>query len=224
VKTISIACFIVVAVTLAYSHKHPERKISKQNIEVPQIENPEKMDLTKNALFIDTTKTSIFHKRMEALNPSEWDYDEKEITIASKGIKQKIKSFNLNGFPNTLITLKKYNGEFILYDRCDGVGPLWGIYDSKFIKFGPLESWADPITEETFVTKDSIKFVINLYHNDPASIMVVKDSIPHVYKLVITMEGSSSFTYVTSIKEIKYFNLLVNHCVTGKRSEFYGFD
>ena len=189
--------------------------------------DPKSLDLSKNIIFIDTTRNSIFYKDLKKWSESK--LDKKTINSSLKAINKdfKPKKINLKSFPNHFITLRKLNNQFVLYDRCDGIDPRYEIRDSAFVFHGILESDAESISKMILLTENSIELelkTIKAKSNDQKSILKIKKIDDLVYKMTYKNQTFERVEYLTTVDRIEKFDLIVNNCPTMKMREFKGFD
>lgn len=184
--------------------------------------NPDSIDLTKYQVFIDTTRTSEFYQRKRSWDDS-WGKSTineylTEINKTTKPIK-----INLKGFPSQFITLRKLNGKFILYDRCDGIDPRYEVRDTAVIFYGPLEADAESITKVFLISKDKIELGLKGHpaklENQTSRLQITKID-DCVYKMIYKNQSFEDTSYLTTRNFIGNFDLVVNNCPTMKMPEF----
>lgn len=187
--------------------------------------DPKKLDLTKHQLYIDTTRTCQYYQKLlewkpfTHLDPSILYYVEE---IAKKHTPIKIE---LKDFPTLWVSLNKYQGEYILYDRCDGNDPIYGLTDSTFILFGPLESDATIISKVIKITKNELEIELRCFkteeNRDNKGLLKIKQTEKKdIYLLEYECNGWKISCYVTPVENIKNFDVIVNHCYDRKVIEF----
>ena len=130
---------------------------------IPERNNPKSVDLTKHQLFIDTTRNSEFFDRLKNWEESEWD--RQSIIASLKATNNDFQPVEVarEQFPRHFITLRKLNGAFILYDRCDGIDQRFEIRDTAFIFYGPLESEAGSISKIVTQTTNVIELELRIF-------------------------------------------------------------
>ncbi len=164
---------------------------------VLEMNDPKNLDLSKNQLFIDTSKTYKYYDEMLS-----WNHDEQARNI------------------RLFVSLRKFHKEFILYNRCDGIDECFGFADSSFEIFGLLESEINTINK--FLKKTDNEMIVELLtHTSTKTIVSIQPSeYENVFQLHYKNDESDTTYYVASVKDIKKFNLVVNHCVDRKIVEF----
>lgn len=189
--------------------------------------NPKSLDLSKHQIFIDTTRNSKFYNDLKSWSESKWD--RQSINSSLKEINKYFqpKKIDLKNFPAHFITLRKLNGQFVLYDRCDGIDPRFEIRDTAFIFYGPLESNVESISRMISLTDNSIELELRTLqskaNNQKAKLKIEKIE-EFIYKLTYKNQTFVRTEYVTVIDGIEKFDLIVNNCTTMKMMEFDGFD
>tara|TARA_R110002051_G_scaffold155492_2_gene227543 strand:- start:4806 stop:5333 length:528 start_codon:yes stop_codon:yes gene_type:complete len=171
------------------------------------------LDLTRNQLYIDTTKFSKSKRNFEEWNPT-----------SNKEIESNIENFQLNildsVIPKQWITIRKYKDKFFNYDRCDGKDPRIEIIGNALIYNG--------IHEKTIYHLDEITKVKSSWNLKSSSNPITEFSFENtetknifIYKFKGLNETFKS--YVTPYQNIKNFDLFVNHCANEKVDEFSKF-
>lgn len=185
------------------------------------------LDLSKHQLFIDTTKYSVFHTNIKNWSPSQYaneDVTSSLLSINTSFTPQRLPPLN---FPTYFITLRKFQGEFILYDRCDGIDQQFKLIDSAFIFYGPLESYAESIASICSISDQTIQLELRPYQSSPdkqMALLTIQKMRSFVYKLTYENQQRTRVIYTTTPAGVKHFDLMVNHCPTTKRQEYHGFD
>ena len=109
---------------------------------------PDSIDFSKHQLFIDTTRSCNYYQRTKNWNPFFNPYPEVIDYINDLIIKGNNPTrITLGTIQRVWLTLRKFNEEFILYERCDGFDPTYVISDTTFIIYGPFEFDANIITK-----------------------------------------------------------------------------
>jgi len=189
--------------------------------------DPKSLDLSKYQIFIDTTKNSEFYKNLKNWSASKWDIQSINVTLNAINKDLNFSKIELIDFPSQFITLRKLNGQFFLYDRCDGIDPRFEIRDTAFISYGPLESDAESISKLIFLTEKSIELELRSFQaksNYSYSKLKIDKIQEFIYRLTYTNKTYHRIEYVTTIDGIEKFDLVVNHCPDRKSIEFEGFD
>ncbi|MEM6764644.1 MAG: hypothetical protein AAF655_06960 [Bacteroidota bacterium] len=190
---------------------------------IPERTDPAFLDLSVEQLFIDTSRNSSFFQAL-----IDWQPDEHRISAVKDILDTITQTFRptllfTTDIPRTFITIKKLNGEYILYDRCDGIEPIHEISDSAIIIHGTQESDAYAIIQ--VAENDSQKLTLSLQgypgvYPTPIPFSIEKTEEDYVYKI----HGPHYSSLVIPIEYISEFDLLVNYSPREKRLEFQGFD
>jgi len=185
--------------------------------------NPNSLDFSTHQLFIDTTRTYIYYERIENSDPLQ-NPQQTTIDYINEMFKdQNFEKFDFKEFPRLWLTLRKYKGEFILYDRCDGSDPAYRLTDSTFNIYGVHEFDIRMITDLIKINDSEIEIKVVIDKKDsqekPLRLTIEKTEYKDVY--ILTYEGYYvGTTYVTPIENVRNFDLLVNHCPINKVVEF----
>ena len=190
--------------------------------------NPEKLDLSKAQLFQDTTRNSLFYQQLIDWTPRIYHQESVKLYVEKlrKGYRPKVKS--LKKFPKIFISLRKFQNEFFLYDRCDGIDPRFEIKEGLFLKYGFWE--VDPKAIETIVKESSQELELMVWDNaweetsKTARVSIKKSAIAHVYSLTYHTDSFQRKEWVTPLNHVSSFDLIVNHCPKEKMSEYAGFE
>ncbi|GAB7258322.1 hypothetical protein [Polaribacter marinaquae] len=189
--------------------------------------NPKSLNLNENQIFIDTTRNSIFYKRIENWKKSKYDINDTKLSLKKLNENFKPKSIQLKEFPNNFITLRKLKGEYILYERCDGIDQRFELLKDSFIIYGPLESKAHTIYKLIESKKGNIKLELNSIESRTKfqkTIIEIHKINESVYEMTFKNKNRNFKIFLTTIERIREFNLVVNHCPKMKMSEFEKFD
>jgi len=189
--------------------------------------NPNSLDLSKHQIFIDTTRSSEFYERLKNWRQPKWD--KQTIDSYLHEIKEDFRpvQIDLKGFPSHFITLRKLNDQFVLYDRCDGIDPRFEIQGTAFIFYGPLESNPEFISKMIALSDNSIQLELRRISAKPEnqkSELKIEKVDESVYKLTYKNQILGRVEYLTTVKQIEKFDLVVNNCPKMKMMEFDGFD
>jgi hypothetical protein len=182
--------------------------------------NPNSVDFNKHQLFIDTTRTYLYYDRIENWNPFE---NSKETTLDYLndlyGDKNLVK-FDFKDFPRLWITLRQYQNEFMLYDRCDGMETSYGLTDSIFYIFGVHEFDIRKIKRMVQLNDNELEIELEKYKGEenekPLIVNIQKTERKAIYKLTYNL----NYIFVTSNENVRNFDVLVNHCPINKVIEF----
>ncbi|HBF21700.1 MAG: hypothetical protein CMI36_14920 [Owenweeksia sp.] len=189
--------------------------------------DPNSLDLSKHQIFIDTTRNSTFYESVKQWGESKWDKQSIKSSLNAINKDFKPKQIDLKNFPSHFITLRKFNDQFVLYDRCDGIDPRFEIRDTAFIFYGPLESDAESISNIISLTNNSIELELRTFQaksNDQKSRLKIEKIDDFIYKMTYKNQTFDRVEYLTTVDGIEKFDLVVNNCPTMKMMEFDGFD
>jgi hypothetical protein len=171
--------------------------------------NPANLDLSRHQFFIDTTRNSEFYQRIADWKP--WEFEIENYTE-----EKSFKKYSIGKFPRVWISLRKLDGKFVIYDRCDGIDRRFQITDSTINIFGPLENEVQIIDK---VLKQSVNEIsIEYKPKNLFSIMPTND------KNIYILQYDDENYLVTPLDKIREFDLVVNHYPTRKVTEFDVFD
>ena len=189
--------------------------------------NPNVLDLAEHQLFIDTTRNSEFYRAVENWKPNEWAVKSISSTLAAIKEADEPTVIDTKDFPTNFIAVQKLNGEFVLYDRCDGIDPRFEIRNNAVIFYGPLESDAEPIEKLLSLSDDKIEIQLISHPAktpDKKSILTIERVSDIVYELNYRNQTFEWSEFVTPTENIGHFYLVVNHCPTMKMFEYGGFE
>ncbi len=194
----------------------------KTNDTIIERNNPKSLDMSIHQLFIDTTRTYIFYERVEKANLIQNPQQEYINYINQMFENQIFEKFDLEEFPRFWLTLRKYKGEFFLYDRCDGSDYAYGLTDSTFNIYDPHELDIRMITKLIKISKSEIEIeaAYDKKNNQekPLKLTIKKTEQKDVYAL--NFEGYyTGKSYITPFKNVRNFDLIVNHCPKYKINE-----
>ncbi len=209
--------------------KSSNKTYSDFNIEIDTIIekcNPKILDFSRHQLFIDTTRTFEYYDKVENSNP----FNSEDIkTISNEYLKvlhsdTQFQVFNFQNFPRLWIPLKKYQGNFILYDRCDGSETYYGITDSLLYIFGVHEFDLRKIKNVKMLNNNEVEIELEKYKNDkntiPLTLKIQMTSNKDIYTLTTNLFGDITTINVIPNFNVRNFNVLVNHCPINKVIEF----
>jgi len=175
--------------------------------------NPKALDFSKHQLFIDTTRTYVFYKKMEKWDPLKQISSQYLFELFNDSIFTKV---DLKNFPKIWVTLIQYQGEFMLFDRCNGTEPTYVFNDSLFYICGVHEGDLRKIKKVNTEYPKEFIFELKSFQNDgieePIIFHFQITSRSDVYKLTIEFNNEIYSEFVTSKENIRNFDLLVNHC------------
>ena len=174
--------------------------------------DPKNLNMKMHQLYIDTTQRSDFYELIEKKSVSEGSS-----LFASVGSKKvegnKVK---LAGFSRYWVAVGKYKGLYYLYDRCDGMDGLFAVGDSMVRIYGPLEgvSWEIAKVKKNTAKEMELELRLGNYGHSTLSIGATQE------KDIYEMKLGEGAVKVTPLDRIRNFDVIVNHCPTGKVSEY----
>ncbi len=189
--------------------------------------NPKRLDLSKQQLFIDTTKTSQFFQSYYNWNPNlqheNFSYFLKEITKKFPLQKQEISSF-----PREWLVIEKLNDEFLIYKPCNGSTESFVITDEALYFFHQLEPEVallhrvvtsnDTIFNATLLTLSEKNTVIQ------SNFSIQPSEMKDVYQLKYNHDAIVEEKYIIPMDKVIHFNMVVNHCPEDMVREYDNFD
>ena len=185
--------------------------------------NPNSLDLTKNQLFIDTTRESFIYKLANWKPSKDDDLTAKAYFDIFKGF-SKPKKVDLGDFPKFFTRINKLEDLFLLYDRCDGGDPRYELRDSAVVFHGPLETYAETINEVIQSNSKRINLNLNTIENISTSkvsnLEIYESEFSGVYILKRKIQDRIREEYVIPINEVYKYDLVINHCPEGKVFEY----
>lgn len=215
---------VVIGLGSSCQHAAPPKPSSTPSKEVfqldtfPERNNPATLDLSQHQLFIDTTRNSIFYKSLEDWQPH--PYDERGVKaylefLTKKHEPQKVEWKN---FPTAFVQIHQQGGEFILYDRCDGIDPRYELKDSSVLFYGPLESEVALIKELLSYEEKGIKLELYVPRKtvEVAMLEIRATNWENIYQLHYQDTYFNRQQYIIPVAAISDFDLMVNHCPTRK--------
>ncbi len=189
--------------------------------------NPKNLDLPVHQLFIDTTKNSTYYDKLANWNPNNEKNETLEFYRKTISKSKPISKIDINNFPSLWTKINKYKGEFILYNRCDGIDRRFEIKNNSIFFFGPINSHVEIINKMTKLTENEIVIELKVKRNGGeknALFSIRKTEYNSIYLLEYDSEIGLVKELVTPIDKISEFNLVVNNCPEMKTIEFSGFD
>lgn len=185
--------------------------------------NPNSLDLTKNQLFIDTTREALIYKFRERKI-------EKNKDLAAKPYFDTLRSFSkpkivdFRNFPRFFIRINKLEGNFFLYDRCDGGDPRYELRDSAVVFSGPLETYAETINEVIQNNDKRIHLKLNtieqISSSRISSLEIYESEFSGIYILKRKVLNREREEFIIPRNEVIKYDLIVNHCPEGKVFEY----
>ena len=205
-----------------YSYKKPLERI---NLKTFNTRDPLPLN---HSFFIDTLKTSIFYKEILSWTPHKYATQDINYYLKELSLEKPIKTFDLEDFPRSWISLRQYKDELYLYNRSDGIDRRFGISDSSFIYYGPLESDADVIDSILINTKREVKLLLRTIEQKSkdrlAIISIKKTDTKYVWLLSYKTNEREWYELVTPKENILNFKMIVNYCPISKQIEYQNFD
>jgi hypothetical protein len=182
----------------------------------------------KHSYFIDTTTTSKYYDQITKWNPHRFDNQAIDFYLNELRKTEPLKTFDLKDITSLWFSIRQYKGQLYLYDRCDGIDRRFGITDSSFIYYGPLESDADVIDSVITKTNDEVKLRLRTIPQKSKSgyaiVSIKRTNTKDVWLLNHTTGQYEWNELVIPQSSIKNFNLIVNYCPTSKQIEYQQFD
>ena len=189
--------------------------------------NPKFLNLNEHQIFIDTTRNSKFYLEIKNWKKSKYDYQNIEEYLKSLNNNFEVKSIDLKKFPKKFIRVRKLNGEFVLYNRCDGIDFRFELLKNQFIIYGIWESEVHIISKIIELKKDYLKLELNSINSRTRfqkSYLEIKRKESLIFELNFENESRNLSLLITTIDKINEFELVVNHCPKMKMPEFENFD
>ncbi|WP_047544890.1 hypothetical protein [Psychroserpens sp. Hel_I_66] len=234
-KTIYVATLL--GILASCKQKTEPQQAESKPIEIPawQIDldtivernNPKSLDLSKHQLFIDTTRNSEFYSKLISWEPQNEKNDVMDFYRNTLSKNKTLNEIDLQNFPTLWTTIRKLNGEFILYQRCDGIDKRIEITKNAIYFYGPLESHADAINQLIRLSDEDIKIELKAKRQNGeknAMFSITKTEHENIYYLQYYSENGLFQELIIPTNKASEFDLIVNNCVQMKRTEFKGFD
>ncbi|MBF04510.1 MAG: hypothetical protein CMP76_14590 [Flavobacterium sp.] len=189
--------------------------------------DPKRLDLSKQQLFIDTTRTSQFYQSYLDWNPNlqQEDFSDVLNLITKKYPLQKQK---ISNFPRKWITIEKLNGEFLIYRPCNGNTESFVITDEALYFFHQLEPEVALLHQ--VITSNDTTFNATLHTLSENNTVISFDfsiqpsATKDVYQLKYSHDTIVEERYVIPMDKVTHFNLVVNHCPEDMVREYDNFD
>lgn len=192
--------------------------------------DPGNLDLSQHQLFIDTAHTSRFYSIIK-----NWEIDARKEASVGKSISNySARSLFKNkfplDFPREWIKIRKYNGEYLLYERSDGTDTRYEIRDSVVICYLVHESLVTPINEIKKADENGVTLVVATpFSKDTAdssegTFTIEKTIEENIYKVTFQSEVFELVDYIVSKDVIDNYDLLVNKSPTVRVLEFGEFE
>ncbi|GEM_PF-1082434 len=195
---------------------------------VLEISSPEELDMNVHQLYIDTTKTNRIYKTSKGKHAFQ---NEELISNYIKEWDKGFKFIELDFKNHSKIwrTIRKKGSEFYLYDRCDGIDPVFSIYKNVLIFNEALEKDFQPIVRIIKLNENEIELELNgTQRSETGSRSFVSiskiDSLQGIYLFCNKTNYYERKQYVIPNEECKSYNLIINHCPTNKVEEYIKFE
>lgn len=125
--------------------------------------------------------------------------------------------------PNTFVELKYLNGQFYLYDSCDGGFVAYKVSQDQIKSYGIHEDIDFQIVNQK---KTDLNMVFELTtdgYSGPITMSITRTPVDLVDKIITLKNGVATISYATAATNINKFYAIINQCPTTKVSEFEGF-
>jgi hypothetical protein len=189
--------------------------------------DPKFLNLKKAQTFIDTTRNSEFYLKIKNWKKSKYDLEDIENYLRKLNEKYSSIDIGLNDFTRNFVMLRKLNGEFILYDRCDGIDLRFELTKNKFFIYGVWESEVHTISKIIELKKDYLKLELNSNKSRTEfqrSYLEIKRKQSSIFELNFKNELRDLNLYMTTLSKINEFDLVVCHSPNTKGIEYKYFD
>lgn len=216
------------------NHLGGEKGVDKVDVYIDTIleENyPSNLDLTNHQLFIDTSRTSEFYEIIRTWRIDKYAEEAIESYLNDyKNSSSDPHKYKMNGYPTKLIKIRKRGGDFLLYERSDGVDPRYELRDSVIILYGVHEPQVATIESLKKHSKDRIEVnIVMPFSSEVASsnvgLLIIERTVQqNIYKLSVESELINLEDYVISKDDVYDFDLLVNHSPLVKVLEYDDFE
>jgi hypothetical protein len=194
---------------------------------IPERNDPDSLDLSRHQLFIDTTGDSEYFAAIQNWEVSELNTQFIHSSLEEMKQGSHTQKIDLRDFPTHFVTLREFNGEFVLYERCDGVDPRLELRDTAVVFHGVFESLAVPILKGSTCTENTLTLKVKTagpHQGKRHTVLTIDHRDDFVYRVTIKTPTETTRVYMTTRDAADNFDILVNHCPAIKRHEFDGFD
>jgi hypothetical protein len=181
------------------------------------------LDLSKNQIFIDSTRSWKYYSELEANNNNLSNERISELTkefIKDESPKTNVDNHHLN---ELWVSLRNYNGEFLIYDACDAKDPVFGFHNSYFYFLGGHEPTTKALNEVSVNAKGEMQFslISDKSQSNKAPIHGKLENTEHknIKKLILNNGDNKTEYFVVPISKIRDYDVLVNHCPTDRVEE-----
>lgn len=192
--------------------------------------DPAALDLSKHQLFIDTTRSNDLYQTVEDWEFSTSTQERVEASLAYLMEHHQPVSLGQYTLPDKFVTIREADGEYLLYDRCDGMEARFEIRDTALIFYGTHEPVVALYTGE--VRADETKLRVEIIVADPESevgtskgrLTVLNMSDENIHRISIQTEPVVLVNKVISKDLVTEYDVMVNHCPENKVMEYRGFE
>lgn len=211
----------------------PERIESKMSIDtVLEPNHPDSLDMNVHQLYLDTSSniTGGYYFTAEPYWVNIHDLWEDLDTLHQQlGMTDVKLHLDLSGFPVEYVQLRKYKGQYVTYDRCNGSDVALFLTDSVLYYKGVHEIFPYSIIGEISKTQDQRVLQIREWYNpgNPSKIdtVTIQRVSPSVYIVQFGMNDEATKPQnFTPIEHFSDFDRVINHCPTGMVLEYDGFE
>lgn len=183
------------------------------------------LNMQQHQLYIDTLLSKKYINTLQGLvlKGVSNQYIESELKLLTSV--HKINKIDFKTMPTFWIRLRKYNGQFYLYDRCNGSDQILEIRDSAIIIYGPLEN--NVFLCHKLLSTNSNKFQIEVFDNYHPEHEILKLEFNPIKNKVYTLSCNQIFInsiYVTPIENIASYKVIRNHCPLMMVPEYPNFE
>lgn len=189
--------------------------------------DPQRLDLSQNQLFLDTTHSSTFFHQLQSWSPR--IYHMEAIAGYQKRLKQKYSPPPLrwSKFPTDFVRLRRSGSTFVLYKPCKGITSRYAIQDGLFLPY--TSSGVMPKAIGRIKKIQSRGVILTLWediwddNSHSSTLTILQSPESFVYELTYENEGSIQKEWITPKAHIDEFDLIVNHCPVIQVPEYEGF-
>lgn len=225
----TLTTIVLATITLLLSgctyqdHKNASKPKDRSKEQVIVTNDPKKLDLTKALRYLDTSKTSDNYQKLLSTRPLQL---QEQIASLHRDLHLKstiVTTARHNTFKKW-ICLERYQGEYVVYDPCDGNTESFILQDSAFIAIKRLSYEIHLYSEPPKFQGDTISADLIAYGKNgvalPTTLRIHPTETNAVYLLQLTSQENEISQYITPQEKVNEFDLLVNHCPIEKTSEF----
>jgi hypothetical protein len=190
----SILYILIFAFNSIFCFSQKSARYSIQIDTIIERNSPNNLNLEKHQLFIDTTYNSQYHKILNNWN--------------------NINSQNIQSWT----VIRKLGNDFLIYDRSDGMDPIFQFNKGEFIINGVHEKTKYKIETKK---RNSNIIIITIEENNRnfKTIEITNTNNSYVSVIRFYGKGYDRKYWITKFENIKQFDCLVNSYKFGKMSE-----